>query len=238
MSASLQLSVVYLRRRLFCWIVVVPALSLLIAFIADRAGLIALILLMILLLAILLGMIFIIFALLEGDLAPHGLFVLCPLVLATTSLLLGMGGYAVLRGERVDAVVDKVSKHPAESSVACGGVTTGCWVVGSSEASMRIDQLSDPATKEVFGLARAPGFSRPNGLLNDGRSSYSKYEVGDRVPVLAVRGSDHPAVTVGSTSHVTVGAVIWLGAWLIGLVCVVVSLWPEGQRRRISGSRT
>jgi len=228
---------VYLRRGLFWWIVVVPALSLLIAFIADRVAVIGLILFVILLIAIPSAIVVIYFALLE-DVPPGVLWmlVLCPLVLATTSLLVGMGGYAVLRGERVDAVVDKVSKRPAESSPFCT-MNGGCVRV-SSEASMRIDQLSDPATKEVIDLGRAPGFSRPDNLLNDGRSSYGKYEAGDRVPALVVRGSDHPAVTVGNTSHVTFGAVTWLGAWLIGLVCVVVSLWPEGQRRRISGSRT
>ena len=219
-----QLSETSLLGVLFWWVVVIPALSLAIAFIAELGT--ALNLWIPLLIFVLLGsgagyfgllcaafgMWTLIDALLggvsleappRGELGPLWMFGFCPLVVATTSVVLGLGGHAVLRGERVDAVVEQTSKVPGEPS------------------RMTIDRLSDPATKEVIDLTPLP---LPSG----------NYEVGDRVPAMVVRGSDHLAVLVGRTSAFTACAAIWLAAWLTGLVGVVVILGPGGQRRRIA----
>jgi len=222
---SLQLSAVSLRGVLFCWVVVIPALSLAIAFIAELGTALSLWIPALMfwllglaagyvgLLCAAFGMWIVIDALLggnpvdpppRGELGPLWMFWFCPLVLAMTSLVLGLGGHAVLRGERVDAVVEQTSKVPGEPS------------------RMTIDRLSDPATKEVIDVTSLP-------LLASGN-----YEVGDRVPAMVVRGSDHPAVLVGRTSAFTACAAIWLAAWLTGLVGVVVILGPGGQRRRIA----
>lgn len=193
---------------MFWWVVVVPALSLVIAFIAAPAGKTAWIVWVIP--AIL------VFALAQGaavDDAPPGvlsrlwLFGVCPLVMAAASLGLGNGGYAVLRGEPVDAVVEEVSEvqdTPPRTSIA---------------------RLSDPSTKKTLALW-TDSLAESVGSGN--------HKVGDRVAVLAVRGSAHPVVLVEQASRLTVFAASWLVAWLIGLVGVVATLGPGGRVRQIS----
>ena len=187
----------------------VPALSLVIAFIALPVGKAAWVSLMIpgvLVVALGMGA--------AADDAPPGvlsrlwLFGVCPLLIAAASLGLGNGGYAVLRGEPVDAVVEEVSEvqdEPPRTSIA---------------------RLFDPSTKEVFHLPTAPSFTGWAGDRN--------YKVGDRVAVLAVRGSDHPVVLVEQASRIRIFAAIWLVAWLIGLGGVVATLGPGGRARQIS----
>jgi hypothetical protein len=159
-----------------------------------------------------------------GALSSAFLFGFCPLVLATASVFLGNGGYAVLRGERVEAVVEKVSEAPRERA--------------ADPPRVSIDRLSDPATKEAFPLPAVPWKDAPDG----GRSDYGNhkvagfgdYKVGDRVPVLAVRGTDHPVVLVEQASVFTMYAAIWLVAWLTGLAGAVAKLGPRGRAREIA----
>jgi hypothetical protein len=205
-----------LRRGLFWWVVVIPALSLVIAFIADRGGQTA-----VLFLLVILGIV--VFALVGGaaaDGAPPGvlsglwLFGACPLVMALAAAGLGNGGYAVLRGEPVDAVVEKVNKFQ-----------------DAGRPRTAIARLSDPTTKEVLPLPTV-SFKESAGYYK--LAGYGNYKIGDRVVVLAVRGSDHPVVLVEQASRFTGLAAMWLVPWLIGLGGVVVKLGPGGRAKQIS----